>query len=163
RQQNQLAPSIGFTVQNFDSVSNEVDIALAVKPGPMVKVQLSGAKASAKTLRRLVPVYEEGAVDQDLIDEGVANLRSYFQSKGYFDVKITSHSEKEDTFVAITYDVDLGSKHRVTGIYFDGNQYFSDSDLRSQVSIRKGFLNLRRGNFNETLLKKSVDALVEHY
>ena len=163
REQNQLAPSIRFTAQNYDPTSNRVEVGLAVTPGPKVKVELSGAKLSAKTLRRLIPVFEEGTVDQDLIDEGSANLRSYFQSKGYFDVKIASHSTTANQMVDVLYDADLGLKHRVQGVYFDGNKYLSERELQARVSIKKGFLKLRRGKFNEALLKSSVDALTQLY
>ena len=36
---------------------------------------VSGAKFAKGELRRLVPVYQEGAVDADLLEEGKRNLR----------------------------------------------------------------------------------------
>ena len=30
-------------------------------------------------LKKLVPVYEEGTVDQDLLNEGAQNLRNYYR------------------------------------------------------------------------------------
>ena len=40
-------------------------------------------------MQKLVPVYEEGTVDQDLLNEGAQNLRNYFEGHGYFDVKVS--------------------------------------------------------------------------
>ena len=41
------------------------------------------------------PIYEEDAVDQDLVDEGESNLKAYFQKKGYFDVTADSRMDKQ--------------------------------------------------------------------
>ena len=32
-----------------------------------------------------MPIYEEGTVDRDLVNEGAFNIRDYMQRKGYFD------------------------------------------------------------------------------
>ena len=54
------------------------------------------------------------------------------------------------------------TKHDVKGIYFDGNQQFSDSELQSHVFVKKAFL-FSHGSYSEQLVKKSVDALTQLY
>ena len=39
-----------------------------------------------------MPVFEERAVDNDLLVEGERNLRDYFQSQGYYDVDVDFRS-----------------------------------------------------------------------
>ena len=65
-------------------------------------------------LKRLVPVFEEGTVDEDLLNEGNRRLRDYFQRQGYFDVKV-DHTEQspEGGPVTITYKVTLGARRKV--------------------------------------------------
>ena len=41
-------------------------------------------------MKTLIPIYSEGTVDQDLVQEGQRNLTDYFQKKGYYDVKVTT-------------------------------------------------------------------------
>lgn len=162
RTQNRLAPSVRLASSSYEPDSNRVDVRLDVVPGPEVSVRITGARVSSKTLRRLIPVYEEGAADQDLIDEGQRNLRAYFQTKGYFNAKVDARVDKSNGKFNIVYEVARGLKHREAGIYFDGNRYFSDDQLKSRVSIKKGFLFLH-GSYSEQLLSKSVNSLTQLY
>ncbi len=162
RKQDQLAPSIRLNSPRYDAAANRVDVALEFKPGPKVSVKVTGAKVSRRNLQRLIPIYEEDAVDQDLVDEGETNLRSYFQKKGYFDVTADSRMDRQENIVNVVYEISLGTKHDVKGIYFDGNEQFSDSELRSHIFVKKAFL-FSHGSYSEQLVKKSVDALTQLY
>lgn len=162
RKQDQLAPSIRLDSPRYDAAANRVDVALEFKPGPKVSVKVAGAKVSRRNLQRLIPVYEEDAVDQDLVVEGETNLRSYFQKKGYFDVTADSRMDRQENIVNVVYEISLGTKHDVKGIYFDGNERFSDGELRSHVFLKKAFL-FSHGSYSEQLVKKSVDALTQLY
>jgi outer membrane protein insertion porin family len=162
RTQNRLAPTVRLASATYDADSNRVDLRLDVVPGPEVSVRVTGVRMSSKTLHRLIPIYEEGAADQDLIDEGQRNLRAYFQTKGYFNAKVDAHVDKENSKYDIVYEVERGKKHREAGIYFDGNHYFSDADLKSHVSIKKGFL-FSHGKYSEELLSKSANSLTQLY
>ena len=162
RTQNRLAPAVRLASATYDPDSNRVDVKLDVVPGPEVSVRVTGARVSTKTLHRLIPIYEEGAADQDLIDEGQRNLRAYFQTKGYFNAKVDAHADKENNKFDIVYEVERGKKHREAGIYFDGNHYFSDAELKSHISVKKGFLFLH-GSYSEELVGKSVNSLTQLY
>ncbi len=116
RQGSQLAPGIRLASVDYDAASNRVDITFQVAPAPQVSVRIAGARVSQRTIRRLIPIYEENAVDQDLIDEGERNLRSHFQSKGYFDVTVDSHVNKQAGTTNVVYEVSRGAKHGVKGV-----------------------------------------------
>ena len=96
-----------------------------------VRVQVLGAKISESTLRSLLPIYEEGAVDEDLLQEGRRNLRDYLQRQGYFDAEV-NYTTSEDpaegpqgSTEVIIYRVELASRHRLVGFGFFGNHYFA--------------------------------------
>ena len=57
--------------------------------GLEVRVAVEGAKVPAATLRKLVPIYQEGAVDEDLLQEGRRSLREWFERAGYFDAQVS--------------------------------------------------------------------------
>src|ERR1700733_435898 len=162
RKDGQLAPAVHLASANYDPASNRVDVTFDVVVGPQVSVRVAGTRISKRTMRRLIPIYEEGSVDQDLVDEGERNLKSYFQNKGYFDVTVDSHVDKQPGAVNVVYEVSPGSKHRVKGVYFDGNDYFSDKQLREHVSVKIGFLILH-GDYSDQLLRKSVSSLTGLY
>jgi outer membrane protein assembly complex protein YaeT len=73
----------------YDAKTNEVPLHVALFAGPEIEVKVSGANISSGTQRKLFPIYEEGAVDADLLEEGRRNLRNYLQGEGYFDADVT--------------------------------------------------------------------------
>src|SRR5882762_24055 len=58
----------------YDAVKNTIPLDLDVTEGPRVRVTVTGAKFSKGDLKKLIPVYQEGAVDADLLEEGKRNL-----------------------------------------------------------------------------------------
>ena len=44
----------------------------------------------------MIPIFEEGSVDEDLLNEGNRRLRDYYQRQGYFDVKV-EHEQQSPT------------------------------------------------------------------
>jgi outer membrane protein insertion porin family len=162
RTSTQLAPNIRLTASNFDATVNQVDVVFDVTPGPKVSVRVAGVHMSKRAMRKLIPIYEENSVDQDLVDEGQRNLRSYFQAKGYFDATVDSHVDNENGVVNVVYEVGRGGKHEVKGVYLDGNAAFSDKQLRPYLAVKKGLFFLH-GSYSEQLLKKSTDALTQFY
>src|SRR5260370_27556122 len=55
---------------DYDAAKNTIPLDLEVTEGPLVQVTLTGAKFSKGELKKLVPVYQEGAVDADLLHDG---------------------------------------------------------------------------------------------
>ena len=56
----------------YDRKTNRVPVDFTLYAGLEVRVAVEGAKVPAATLRKLVPIYQEGAVDEDLLQEGRA-------------------------------------------------------------------------------------------
>ena len=73
---------------DYDAATNTVKPTISADGGPKVQVKTSGAKVSKGTLQKYVPVFDEETVNRDLLVRGVANLRDYFQNRGYFDVDV---------------------------------------------------------------------------
>jgi outer membrane protein insertion porin family len=162
RKQDRLAPSLRVN-PSYDAESNRARLQLLVNPGPVVAVRVVGAHIWKRTLRKLVPVYQEGSVDQDLVDEGQRNLVSYYQGKSYFDVTVDSKIDRKDNRVDVVYQVNEGKKHKVTSIRFENNKYFDSKQLGDRTAIWQAKLILNRGKFNKDLLKKSTDSLTTFY
>jgi outer membrane protein insertion porin family len=159
----QLPPSIQLKPPVFNSDTNRVDLTFDATPGPNVSVTVEGAKLSKTKLHQLVSIYQEGAVDLELVDEGEDNINAYFQSRGYFDSTTTSHMTKQGGTTNVVYQVKLQKKHRLKDVDFSGNHYFDDRDLDSHISIKQGFLFLTRGHYSQDMLNKSVNALMQMY
>ncbi len=86
-----------------------------------------------------------------------------YYTKGYPDVSIeTEITEQEDNTVKITFSIEEGSQTRIKEILFSGNEVFSDSTLKDQLSIKVQSL-LSKGVFQENKLEMDKLALETYY
>ena len=93
---------------DYDPSTNTVKPAISADGGPKVQVKASGAKVSKGTLKKYVPVFDEETLNRDLLVRGVANLRDYFQNRGYFDVDVdfqncTVSADQEEVTYNLNY------------------------------------------------------------
>ena len=133
--QGYLGAGILITAGNYDATTNLVVLNYEVTTGPRVSVAVGGAHISQGKLRQLLPIYAEGAVDEDLLQEGRRNIRDYFQRQGYFDadVQVSSHDDAATGQRVIAYEIGRGDKFRLAGIGFKGNKYFGKEIGRAHV------------------------------
>ncbi len=130
----------------YDAKSNRVPIDFTLYAGQEVRVTVQGAKVPAGTLRKLVPIYQEGAVDEDLLQEGRRSLRDWFQRDGYFDTQVSfavsdAPAEESSNVVreaarVVNYQIERGDHHRLVDVAFTGNKYFSSDILRGQTKVQ---------------------------
>ena len=157
-----LAPTVKTAPVKYDAESNRAEITFQAAPGPRLDLQITGARVSKRTLQRLLPIYEEDTVDLDLVAEGKRNLVSYFESKGFFDVKVNSQMTREGDTVQVRYDVSRGSHHNVAHVDFEGNHFLDDKQLNALSEVKRGKF-FSGGKYSAQLLKKSVDAMTAVY
>jgi outer membrane protein insertion porin family len=155
-----LAATVTLTSKEYIPPTNHLNYTFLAHQGPIVLVKVEGAKISHGQLEKLVPVYEEGTVDQDLLNEGGQNLRNYFESHGYFDVKVSHDPVQTDAqHVTALYTLDLGKRHVVDTVSVSGNKYFGTPLIMELLSVRpKGFLD-RYGAFSQQLVAQDVSAI----
>jgi outer membrane protein assembly complex protein YaeT len=163
--QNRLEAKVALDSLKYDPGTNSALPTLRIDAGPRIEVRTTGAKVPQRKLRRLVPVFEEHAVDHDLLVEGARNLRDYFQSSGYFDAEVEF---KEQGVVndksSIDYVVSTGKRHRLVAIEIRGNRYFDAETIRERLFLQKAsFLQFPHGRYSESLLGRDEDSIVNLY
>ena len=65
----------------YDPQTNRVPLTYSVVAGPLIRVEIGGARLSKGQRRKLLPIYAEGAVDEDLLQEGRRNIRDSSRSE----------------------------------------------------------------------------------
>ncbi|MBV9183895.1 MAG: hypothetical protein JO356_21530, partial [Acidobacteria bacterium] len=67
---------VQVTIQSaqYQEKINAVDYTLVLVEGPLVEIRVEGFRMGKSTIRRNIPVYEENALDDDLLNEGTRNL-----------------------------------------------------------------------------------------
>lgn len=158
--QNRLEGTISLQKQTYQPPKKSLDYTFQAEQGPAVKVVVEGIKLSKTRLKLLVPVYEEGAVDNDLLNEGAFNIRDYMQQQGYFNVqdsvKLLGEGTKD---VTVQYTVDPGIKHKVVSVTITGNHYFSTSTLEERLRVKKASLYVRNGAYSTQLRDADSDSI----
>jgi outer membrane protein insertion porin family len=159
-----LTPVVRFVSPTYQPGTRYANLTFEVQPGPVVSIKVQGAHVWKRTLKRLIPIYDENSVDKELVDEGGRNLVSYFQAKGFFDARVEARLEQTPEAIHVIYDVKKDGKHRVDEIHIEGNHYFDDKELLARIPITKGHrLLLGHGKFSNDLLRKSIASLTNLY
>ncbi len=152
----------------YDAKTNTVPLEATFYAGLQVRVTVEGAKVPTGTLRKLVPIYQEGAVDEDLLQEGRRGLREWFERAGYSDAQVSyttseaaaekSASTPRHAARVVTYHVDRGDRHRLVGVAFSGNQYFSSDLLTGRLQIQPAAY-ASPGRYSTALLQDDVASI----
>src|SRR5260370_8931324 len=74
--------------QKYRSEANVVDYILQIDPGPVVSISAQGFHISRGVLKKEIPVFEENALDDDLLNEGKPHLPAYLQTPGHCDASV---------------------------------------------------------------------------
>ncbi len=158
-----LEATVSLKKSTYDPATKMVNYDFQVERGPVVKVEVEGARFSKSRLHLLVPVFEEGTVDNDLLNEGTYNMKDYLQQQGYFDavvgVKVEHSGPDEET---VLYTVDKGARHRVVSVEVQGNKYFASDLLKQSLKVQKGDAYQRSGRYSHELVtadEKTIQAL----
>jgi outer membrane protein insertion porin family len=164
QKQSRLLAQVTITKRVFRPAVNRVDYTFNIEPGPRVYISAEGFKISRTVLKRNVPVYEENAVDDDLLNEGRRNLIGYMQKRGYFDAKVSyrkiSNSSNE---FRVLYVIDPDGRHRLVRLELTGNKYFTEEDLRDRLQIQVAGRLLSHGRYSQDLLNRDVRDLQALY
>jgi outer membrane protein insertion porin family len=157
--QHLLAARVKLVSTLYNPQTNRTDIKYDITEGPRIEIKLAGAHVWGRTQKKLIPMYQENAVDPDLVNEGAQDLTSYFQAKGFFNVKVQRHIQRDPSGgVTVLYQIEKGPRGKVKAIEFHGNEHFSDKDLKSSVVVtrRTPLMPFSHGKYSEQLVRKSV-------
>ncbi|MGA3081436.1 MAG: POTRA domain-containing protein, partial [Terracidiphilus sp.] len=164
RGEQRLEAEIKLESDQYDAQAQRVNFRFSANQGPVVKVQVEGAPISPERLMRLIPIFEEGSVDEDLLNEGNRRLRDYYQRLGYFDAKAEhDFRSKNADQVVIIYHVRLGPRRRVERVTVAGNRYFDAATLEQLLSVHAADDLDRNGAYNQALVSADINALQAVY
>jgi outer membrane protein assembly factor BamA len=163
QKRNRLEATVTLRQSTYDPATNTVNYTFAVEQGPIVKVEVDGAKFSKSRLHLLVPVYEEGTIDIDLLNEGTFNMKDFLQQQGFFDAAVKVSVEQPGSEnQTVLFQVDKGVKHKVVAVNIKGNKYFGTELLKESLKVQKADAYERSGRYSQELVKgdeKNLEAI----
>ncbi len=164
QKKDRLEATVSLQKSTYDPARKRLDYSFQANQGPVVKVVTEGAKFSKSRLRLLVPVFEESAVDNDLLNEGSHNIKEYLQQSGYFDAAVTYRVIGEGTGQeSIVYSIDKGRPHKVQDVTISGNKYFDTPTLQESLRVQKADAYVRSGKYSPALVKADEASIASIY
>ena len=150
---------------DYNAPANTAKPSIRADGGPKVQVKTSGAKISKGNLEKYVPVFDEETVNRDLLVRGVANLRDYLQSQGYFDVEVDFQDRQvTPDQEEVTYVIGLGERHKVVKVDVAGNRYFKTEQIRERMFLQPaGTIRLRHGRYSQGFSQRDEAAITALY
>ena len=126
-------------------VRGGVNVIFEVKELPIIRdLQFQGAKAVPESdilkafREQRVGISKEATYDPVKARNASRILRELLAAKGYPNATVKVIEEDVSaTSVAITFDVDQGNRSRIVDIEFEGNEHFSDGELRGAMQLVK--------------------------
>jgi outer membrane protein assembly complex protein YaeT len=164
RNQDRLEAEIKLESEKYDDTTKRSNFHFSATRGPEVKVQVKGVNMDQERIRHVIPIYEEGTVDEDLLNEGNRRIRDYYQRLGYFDVKVDhqQQSSSQDR-VEILFNVALGPRRRVERVEVAGNHYFDAGTLKQLLNVHAADALDRHGAYSQALVSADISALQAVY
>jgi len=164
RGEERLEAEIKLESEQYAADTKRTTFGFTATQGPVVKVLVEGASMGAARVKRVIPIFEEGAVDDDMLNEGNRRLRDYYQRLGYFDVKVDHEAQSASAEkVVIVYKVRLGPRRRVERVSVAGNRYFDSATLKELLSVHAANAIERHGAYSQALVSADVSALQSVY
>ena len=160
QKQSRALAQVTIAEQKYQPEKNAVDFTFQIDPGPVVVIFAEGFRISPRIMKKEIPVYEENAVDDDLLNEGKRNLLDYLQTHGHFDATVEIEKRFDAKTLRVVYRIDPGPVHTLVKVDMTGNQEFLDTaKLRSYLQIEPARRFLSHGRYSGALLKGDVATL----
>ncbi len=180
--QDRMEATASLRSETYDKARRQVDYTFRANQGPLVKVVVEGAKLSKGRMKLLLPIYQEGTIDNDLLNEGTHNIKDYLFQEGYFDATVSvkvvdiesatrvrtattpgTGTNAESVQESVVYTVVKGTKHKVGSVTITGNHYFNTDLLKERMRVQKADAYLRTGRYSPALMKADVDSIQALY
>ena len=177
-----LEATTSLRTESYDKARRQVDYTFRANQGPLVKVVVEGAKFSRGRLKLLLPIYQEGTIDNDLLNEGTYNIKDFLFQEGYFDATVSvkvvgadsgtivgaatrpgTGTNAETAQESVVYAVVKGGKHKVRSVTIAGNHYFATDLLKERMRVQKADAYLRTGRYSPALMKADVESIEALY
>jgi len=99
-----------------------------------------------------------GKYHREMLDEDARKLIDYYQSQGFFEVKVTPVTRPGDSLgdVHLTFVVSEGVRYHVRDLIFEGNQRLKEQQLREGLQLHSGkpFLDVVRDADRQAMLNR---------
>ena len=100
-----------------------------------------------------------GTFDPETLEADETALATYYRNLGFFDVEVTAEPlrKRDSGSIRVRYTINEGPRYRIRSVRFEGNEVFSDGELRRPLIATQGRM------FRAKDLQKDQQALIDIY
>jgi outer membrane protein assembly factor BamA len=113
-------------------------VTVNVALGPHVVIAFAGDPLPAAEQARLVPVREEGSVDEDLLEDSSRAIQDYFVDRGHRDATAPYTSVEKGGELVITFTVTRGPRYVVDAVTIAGHSAVTAAEIRQALRLEEG-------------------------
>ncbi len=157
-----LGAQVELSGAEYHAATNRASIYFTVVPGPVTHVQIKGARLWSWTRKSILPVYQGVGVNREVVREGRGALITYFQTKGFFHVQVTSQLHASASQDNVLYQVNKEKRYRVKAVRLSGNTHVPASALTPHITVNKKHF-FSDGTFSNRLVEQSIANLKAIY
>lgn len=156
----------------YDAKENTIEITIPINEGPEVIVNLLGEDINREKLKSQIALYRRNNYSRFTLEKSAAEIESFYKEKGHYSVKANYSVRKElPEKVIIRFEIDKGELLTIARISFEGNNQFTDRQLKEKMETEEGsflgFLGLRwlfpRGFFDRAQFENDLRAIRVFY
>lgn len=152
-----------------DALSRSGNLIFKITEGPAVRVRnidFVGARSFTEDrlkkqlrTRTWVWILRPGTFDSEQLEDDMASLRRYYESKGFFDVRVGRKViwSPDQSEVQIDFLIDEGPRYRIDRVTFRGNQNLSERELRQEINLTEG------EPYDQEVLERDIRQIVRAY
>jgi outer membrane protein assembly complex protein YaeT len=161
-----LQVNINVQERAYDAKTNTEKLLIRADCGPLFQVRVQGASISSSQLQNLLPLYREGATDDQALALSEKALEHHLQQKGYFlvSVKASRLSRKDpQPHIELLFQVTLGQHGDFAGYGVKGNHAIPTATLVAAINPHPQELLARSSTFSQDLVDQKISTLVALY
>jgi len=107
--------------ESYDPATGRVALVFRAQPGPLIALDVQGARIGHGLRSALEELLREGAVKPDVLEEAVDRLEEEFRRQGYRDVEVARREEARGARQVMVYEVRPGAQARVASVRIDAD------------------------------------------
>ncbi len=159
-----------FDDVRVESLGNHILLTVVERP-VISSLNVTGGKTlSNDAIRKNLDAFGLGqsrSFNQATLNQAIAGLQQEYRNRGKNSVSITPEVTRlERNRVAVDVKIDEGPTTTITDIEFNGNERYSDRQLRNQMSLSEGglFTWISKSNrFSETKFRQDLESINDFY
>ena len=115
-----------------------VDLVLHIQAGFPVDIIFDQDQRFTANLAELIPVAQEGSVDEDLLEDSSVRVVTHLQQLGYRDARVTHERVEEPEQLAIIFHVETGTRYQLAEVNVTGNRNLATTELLELLRVAPG-------------------------